>query len=225
MRKLLFVVLALILVFPALSVAEDAPPDYRWTIGYENGIVLRRFLGENWEVYLGGRPSIYSSNSEIQKLYSQDNYWGDEDLNSTTNMENNGAYIVFGVGRSLLREGRFWLVGLVDLQYYWDNTSWADFYEYPDLAAGAERGNIGHAWRTTLHLGVRPAFDISRRITIMVELGVAFYHSSSTRDEWCEDPDNIMWWDDSSQHTFNSRNDIDMYGYSGINSIRFMFRF
>lgn len=225
MSKLILIALALALSLPAMAYAEFVPSDHRWTIGYEEGITVRRFLGESWEVYLGGGPRYYTSASETQYLDDPSNENSFSDSISQSAYQDKGGKIFFGVGRSLLREDRFWLAGLINLRHYWSNSSSSDNVEYTNEPGEAEKGNVGHSWSTTVHFGLRPALDITRRITIMVEMGISFSHYSSTKDYWSENPDHINWWDNDSQRNANSNTSVDLYGYSGINSIRMMFRF
>jgi hypothetical protein len=74
---------------------------------------------------------------------------------------------------------------------------------------------------TTASLGIRPTFDLTSRISIMVALGIYFRHSIATSDRWVFAQD-----EDAKTSRYSETSDtIGLFGYYGIESIGFMFRF
>ena len=54
---------------PSLAFAEHEIPEHRWTIGCESyGVTLRRCLGDDREVYLGGSPDDYRGSSDLEEM-------------------------------------------------------------------------------------------------------------------------------------------------------------
>jgi len=206
---------------PTWAFAEFEPSDHRWTIGYENGITVRRFLGENWEIFFGGGPDDYKSENSNAVFRDTDEgtlYSYSDDVGESKREE---GFAHLGIGRTLLRDGRFWLVGIFDVKYNWENFQSGSESENFVSENYSLSGKTGHRMITTSYLGLRPSLDITRRITLMVGLGIKYTHFTETSDRWSVDEDSNR----RNNRDTRSSNNLDVFGYGGIESVSFAFRF
>lgn len=223
MRRCFLSILFLLILTPGLAIAEYEPPEHRWTIGYEDGITLRRFLGENWEVYLGGGPNdqIYEYESTIFQYPDDDiptHYSDYEDINKSES-----GFVHLGVGRRLLSEKRFWLTAFINVNYNWNNYQTKYKRDYIESGEYRMQERVGHAMSTTVSLGLRPAFDITSRITLVVDFGIYFRHSTETWDETSQYYNNN--WSMETERVTKTNDTVRMFGYRDIESIGLLFRF
>jgi len=221
MPKYFWILLALIFYLPPTAEAEFQPSQRRWTVGYENGVTIRRFLGDNWEIFLGGGPNDSLGEShrtiyrdvvdEFSGMYSQNG----ED----TKVEE--GYVFLGTGRTLIRDHRFWLAGTFSVKYRWSNYQTSQFLDNFYHESYQSSQITGHDMTTTAYLGFRPAYDITSRITMMLSMGIYFSHQTSTWDKWAVDEEYPVY----KKRFSSNQDDTGLFGYYGIQSISFFFRF
>jgi len=219
--------LGLVCCLPALVFGQSEPSKHLYAVeySYEEGITLHRFLHHKWNVFLGGRLASNESSSGGHSSQPSDidlfGFYLDEDEEHTIT----GYQMHFGIGRSLFREGHFGLTGRLCLQHKW--------YEYrrqytktdTETLAQAKRIETGHNNTTTAYLSLRPAYDITPRITLLLEFGINFQHYRSTSDNRSEDPENLSWYGNGSSRSSDRSNHVNLFGSNSVNSIKFMFRF
>ncbi len=115
MRKLMLATIIGVFFLPTLALGQADPSTHFWALEYSDshGIIMHRFLDENWEVFLGGWTDSYDY-SENNQTYQYSESGGFE-LGEETYRENNSTYyqVHFGVGRSLWQEGDFRFSGLI----------------------------------------------------------------------------------------------------------------
>jgi len=212
-----WVFLALIFCLPSTSQAEFKPSEHRWTIGYETGITLRYFLGENWEVYLGGGPN----DSKGEDTYSSSRF-SDDDLlepysSDKDEFKTEEGFVYLGAGRTILRDNRFWMATTFAVKYHWKNFQNTDYSERHDNESYNRRQTTGHRMKTHAYLGLRPSYDITSRITLMVGFGVFFSHMTETKDRRSQDEEGLT----ETRHMTDTEDRVGLYGYYGIDSISF----
>ncbi len=218
MLKLVSIWVVVMICLPSWAMAEFVPSDHRWTVGYEDGITLRRFLGENWEVFLG--VGIYDSGSEnrsetIQVLPEGVSEFDSEGTGKTDNESN---FVILGVGRSILRHNRFWLTGIFKVKL---QRGWYKYTKDENYISGSSNSYYDTSSTETIStfLGLRPAYDLTSRITLVLEFGLNFEHYSRDAEDW-----NYIFQGRLTQsHT--SEDQVDLVHATSINSIRFLFRF
>ncbi len=220
-----FLMIVLTTLVPDMAHAEFEVPEHRWTLGYESGITLRRFLGENWEIYLGGGPDDSKSESDE---FSTQNQGNEPPVPHSHRVEDNkteSGYIHIGVGRQVLREDRFWLTAFLGLHYRWENFQ----YKSQRTTFSTDRiqlqETIGHRMATTVSLGLRPAYDISSRVFLLVRFGIHFRSSTETKDTVSENFNGSQWTTESRRYSPKG-DSVGLFGYSRLySSIGFVFRF
>lgn len=212
------------MMIPGVACAEYEPAGHRWTIGFENGVTLRRFLGKNWEVYLGGGPDDFKSEAESTSY----RYPGDDSPELYSFYEEThkteSGFVHLGVGRQLIRENRFWLTAIVDFSYNWENHQTSNKRKYiwsDDIRVGE---TVGHRMVSTFSLGLRPAYDITSRIVVTAEFGFYFRTTTRTTDYRDDSFDGSQWTVNTERYANNS-DSAGVYGIDRIYSLGLMFRF
>lgn len=222
MRKCYLVLFVIIFFLPALAFAQFEPSEHRWTIGYDDGLSLHRFIGDNWDIFIGGGPN--DSKNEYNSLYYDvvDTFSNQLTSERTDSRKNEEGHVYLGAGRSILRDDRFWMAGVVRLRYSWSNYQNVSVQESFDSDYFRATERIGHSMNTRLYLGLRPSYDLTSRITLMVKMGVYFSHDTNTYDESIQNGDG----DIEKRHYHETTDTVRLYGYYyGLESISFMFRF
>jgi len=226
-RKQFLIVLVFAFCFPIGANAEYESTDYRWGIeySYSDGIVLCRYLGPNWMVLLGGKPDNHvSTGNDVE--YRDAQYEGSELTSITVNDYSDiGGQASLGIGRLILHDKRFALSGMMKTKYRWKNFESKDTTNYVSEERSRTRNEIGHSMTSSFYFGLRPSYELTSRISLIVELGVYFSHYTYTRDRMEDSTGDHDFWIDDSNRESNTNDAASLYGYSGINSVRFMFRF
>lgn len=224
MRYCFAVAVFLVLGLPSFALAEFEIPEHRWTIGYEyGGVGLRRFLGDRWEVALGGGPNdrrsdYYSENFEQTENDSVPEYTDGNDINKVES-----GFIWTSAGYRVLREDRFWLTATATFRYSWRNfqTAYFDVYGVDDFS---RREEVGHEMVSRLELGLRPAYDITSRVVLMLNFGIYFESSTRTVDNFSHRVYSPGDWRVSQSRDSGGTDRVGVFGASTINSISLIFR-
>lgn len=237
MRRLLTALCLLLLLPGAILAAEETVSPYRWTVGYESGsIMLRRFIGQDWEVFLGGWVDMAKNDSPTleSRLYTEPNL--DLLLISsfrTNTWESSNSSIVLGTGRTIMRADRFWLNATLGLRYYWESRYSSYFNENPqsDEALSTREDYSQTNYRIFgCSLGLRPAFDLSSRITVAMGFGVRFQRTEMIKDTvnryvYFSDDGSVIRQTTNTDRDSSNGDTINVFGSTGINSLSFIFRF
>jgi hypothetical protein len=120
-RQCYWVIYLLTFCLPALALAQYEPPEYLWTIGYDNGVTVRRFLGDNWEVYLGGGPNDSRGNYLRETIRDSEDGIPVPYSDYSDDYKTEEGHVHLGAGHTLVRDGRLWLVGVLGINYRWSN--------------------------------------------------------------------------------------------------------
>lgn len=242
--------MGLLLLFLQTSPGHSEPIEspYRWTIGYERygdysdyGPVLRRFLGQHWEVFFSGGPD--------DRRFSESRQGWDEDISSDHPAEyesvmgndsnkTESGWVMLGGGRRLLKEGGFWLTAVVGVEYSWTNYQDYDFSEseLDPLSSSIwttrtyENDLVGHRQEVSIYVGFRPAYDVTSRIILSLNFGLVFETAVGTHDL---DRLEIRYYPDGSVYEIFRSHDritfdktsLDTFGYYGTSNLSFSFRF
>jgi hypothetical protein len=226
-RKILLGMVVILCSFPAVGIAQVDPADHTWAFAYDStdGITLHRFIGRDWDVFAGGKPSNYKYNYHYLEYELQSDGTSVLVEDRTDQDTSYSGQVHLGVGRTFLSDDRFWMAGIAKVKYTWGEFEYLDFYYFPEEDGSATRGEVGHSHTIRGYLGLRPAYNITSRIVLMLEMGVYFSHYTTTSDTWVDDPDGVSWWHEESERRASSSDKVRLYGYDGIHSIRFMFAF
>ena len=245
-KKMLFCLVFLALL-PAPSQGESEPSPFRWTIGYESyrqytsGPILRRFLGNNWEVFLSGGPNDLRRSETTQ---GWDEYYQNDSLLVLDTDQKEGSdkreegWVMVGGGRRIVSDGGFWLTAVLGVVYSWKNYQYSDYSEWtedtnpnsPWSLKTRDEMRVGHSQNLVVILGLRPAYDVTSRITLAMYIGVSFEKRGGVED----DHDRTTYFDldgrvlglseSHERTTFDSKN-LDTFGVTGTSYISFFFRF
>lgn len=218
MSKLVSIWVVIVICLPSWASAEFAPSDHRWTVGYEDGVTLRRFLGESWEVFLG--VGIYDYGSDRRSDAVQVSPEGVSEFYSegTRKTEHESNFAILGVGRSILRHNRFWLTGIFKVKFH---KEWYKYANDENYASGSINSyyDINHTSTISTFLGLRPAYDLTSRITLVLEFGLNYEHYSSDGEDW------DYYSQERLSQSDGSGDRVELVHSTSINSIRFLFRF
>ncbi len=221
MGKYCWILLVLVIYTPPPAKAEFHPSERRWTLGYESGVTLRRFFGENWEVYLGGGPNDSLGETHESASRNVDGEFIDQYSEREEETKVEEGHVFLGTGRTLLRDQRFWMAGTLSLKYRWRNYQTSNYSENFFYESNNSQQVIGHRMTTTVYLGIRPAYDITSRITLMLGMGVYFSHETETWDKWAKDEEGPQ----TKSRFSRDGNNTGLFGYYGIRYISFIYRF
>ena len=213
-----------ITIMPAISLAEYEPAGHRWTIGYEGGITLRRFLGSKWEIYMGGGPDDFKSNrDDVSYRYPHEDGPTDSEKNYNSHKSESG-FVNIGLGRKLVQENRFWLTAFINLSYNWDNYQDTNERDYDNSDRFRQTESVGHRMYTALSLGLRPSYDITSRIVLMADFKI-YYQNLTWTEDYREDDFNGEEWEIYKYRRSGNSDNVRVTGINSISSIGFMFRF
>jgi len=226
-KNLILAAIVGILGIPTLALGQTEPPEYLWALEYSDshGITVHRLLNDKWEVFLGGWINNYDYTDDfVEYRYSESDGY---ELHLTKFEENSrrSRQLHLGLGRSLWQENNFRFSGLVRFEHYWSEFEELDEALSPDSPLPASRKKVGHSNTTSVYLGLRPAYDITPRIALLLEFGLVYKNSSYTNDTMNEDPDNLSWYGNEESRASNSTDRVNLYGYNSLYSISLMFRF
>ncbi len=224
MRFVYFISIILVILLSCPCSAGTEKSDFRWTIGYENGITLRRYFGENWEVYIGGGPNDSKRDDNLVRYdYAEDgtSQLTNDDQDSDKTEE---GYVYLGVGRKVLEADRFVMTGTLSVKYRWKNFQDRDHDEDLGRERIYIREKVGHSMTTAVYLGLRPSYDITPRIALALNFGIYYSHFTQTRDEWKD----LYDYPNTSHETtrYSTRSDsIGVFKADSLYSMFFIFRF
>lgn len=224
MRFVYFISVILVILLSSPCSAGTEKPDFRWTIGYENGITLRRYFGENWEVYIGGGPNDSKRDETFQRYdFAEDGTseltYDDQDSDKTEE-----GFVYLGVGRKVVEADRFVMTGTLSVKYRWRNFQDRDRNENLENERISIREYVGHNMTTTVYLGLRPSYDITPRITLALNFGINYSHYTQTKDEWKD----VYDYPNTSHETRRTsvRSDsVGLFKADDLYSMFFIFRF
>ncbi len=220
-------ILVILLSSPCSAGTEKA--DFRWTIGYESvgydsGITLRRYFGENWEVYIGGGPNDSKRDETLLRYSFSDDGTSeltDDDHDSDKSEE---GFVYLGVGRKVIDADRFVMTGTLGVKYRWRNFQDRDFNEDIERERIYIREYIGHNMTTEVYLGLRPSYDITPRIALALNFGIYYSHYTQTKDDW-EDVYEFGHNSNKTTRTSANSSSIGIFNTHNLYSMLFMFRF
>ena len=245
------VLVVLVLLAPAASAEESEDSACRWTIGYEKygssdfmslqGPVLRRFLGENWEVFLSGGPDDLRTETdwrrwEIGALAAESIDTADREGARADKRES--GWVMLGCGRRLIRDDRFWLTAVTGVEFTWSNFQYTSsstsllepYAPYDWILEKTESEQVGHHHQLSVILGVRPAYDLTARITMAVYLGLICTQETGTTDHneivRAYDQDGtLIGTRERHERSTVDEDGLNTFGLSGTSNISFFFRF
>lgn len=212
-------VCALLLVLLAAAVAAqdgDAERVRRWSVGWEEGLTLRRELGV-WDVSLSAGPDDWLTEGQV---YRWDDAWPDSLQGQLTDGDSHhgeSGYVRLGGGRLLTAWREFSLHGTLGGQFTWSNEQ--DSYTYYRGEPVADTRTVDsheEAWR--VDLGLRIAWRPVPFLGIQARLGLRLATATGTRNSLEYDASDDEW--RSSEAPYKSTSFYD-YGSYGTSSLEF----
>lgn len=215
---------ALLLIFqaPVAAVAESVATgpacERTWGLGWDNGLTLRRWVGE-WELGLAAGPDDYLVKEEYWawELVDPDQVQGRLELPLDEREEH--GWVRLKTGRRLLQDQRLEATAFVGLTY-----EWIDHQERAltlDELVGDydtfELDRFTDFW--VLEAGVRPSWQVSRHLTCEFSFGLRYVWENwdqKVTSTWAgiHEPDRNL--------TQGSGNRFQDFGWDGAGSLSFI---
>lgn len=198
--------------------------------------MLRRFIGRDWEVFLGGRLRRVQSDTPTSNwLWSMnpDQVISQSESQAGGRRDSNYGSFKLGTGRTIMRSDRFWLNATFNLSYSWENH---DSYSLDVLFQSSGQSSfweneVDRHWRKfDVALGLRPVFDLTRRLSLAMGFGFGFSITDRIEDRHRYSTYyNIDGVFDHSYYdhdrTASREENVYTFGSFGLDYLSFMFRF
>lgn len=220
-RGPLAVLLGLMIMVPGAVRATERSPR-GWGVGWEDGLTVRRWLGQHWELGLAAGPDDYLVKTETHAWLTADPATLRGALEVPVDQREEHGWVRGQVGYRVARRGDFSLVGYSGLVYSWidhqERTLELDRLvgEYDSL----ERDRFTEHW--ILSLGLRPSWRPVDFMTVEFAMGLNFIWESwdqTTDVESAGIPGRDRYVDSGHSRRFED------FGWEGAASLQFFFWF
>ncbi len=208
-----------------VAAADISAPNYAdrtWGFGWDNGLTLRRWLGQHWELALAAGPDDFLAKAEKQAWLQSDPLLQHGALQVPTDVRQEQGWVRTQAGYLISRRQSLSLVAYAGLEY-----NWTDYQERSlvlDPLVGEydtwELDRFTERW--VLSLGLRPSWRPYDFLTIEWALGLAY--------SWDD-------WDQTTIRTYAGVSGADRtitdgdsswfqdFGWEGATSLQFFFWF
>lgn len=220
---------ALVVMGAVACAAEPTEPALRhWAFGWDpglsqTGLTVRYNVNRDWDVAVAAGPNDYRRDEETTRQDWSDGTENNSDQADATREES--GWVRLAAGRRFWREGRVSVTGVGSAVYSWvareRRSRDYDTYtsSYPDYVNARTHDDVD-TW--TVALAIRPAVQITPRLAVEFEGGLALARSTLNEDY-------EKWWDASPGYTHEQSTSITRsfrtYGGFELSSLKFIFRF
>lgn len=218
-RAGLLLVMMVLLTMPALAEPRSAQT---WGIGWDDGLTVRRWLGDSWELSVAAGPNDYLVKIESQTWNLRDPSQQHGTLEVPEDHRQEEGWVRAQVGHLVTRRGDFALVGYSGLVYSWND------YQERALVLNHLVGDYD-TWeldrfteRWVLTLGIRPSWRPVDFMTVELAVGLNFVWESW--EQTTEQSYAGVGGSDQSADSGHSRSFED-FGWEGASSLQFFFWF
>ncbi len=218
-RRSLFIGLLLVLALPVQAAEQEAKA---WGVGWEDGITVRRWLADRWELSVAAGPNDYLVKTESQTWNLRDPAQQHGALEVPEDHRREEGWVRAQIGHLVTRRGDFSLVGYSGLVYTWRDYQERSL-ELNHLVGDYdtwELDRFNELWILTL--GLRPSWRPVDFMTIELAVGLNFVWESwdlTTERVYASTPGS-----DTSADSGYSRGFED-FGWDGVSSLQFFFWF
>jgi len=221
-RCTLILFFLLLLSGSALAGEQPEPAAQTWGVGWDDGLTVRRWLGDRWELALSAGPDDYLVKAETQAWMQSDPALQRGVLQVPEDHRQEQGWVRAQVGHLLTRRGRLALVAYSGLTY-----NWIDYQERSlvlDPLVGDydtwELDRFTERW--VLTLGLRPSWRPADFVTIELAVGLNFIWES-----WDQTTERTLAGVETGDYTVDSGHSrsFEDFGWQGASSLQFFFWF
>lgn len=198
------------------------PVDRHWGIGWDDGLTVRYWLAEKWELALAAGPDDYLVKDEVRSWNLEDPPPLQGQLEVPRDTRDEHGWVRFQVGRLITRQRTLALVGYTGVVYEWIDHQDRRL-ELDSLAGDYDTFEITrftHHW--VLALGLRPSWQPTDFLTIEMSFGLNFAWESwdqTTTRTWAGIEGQ------SREITSGHGRSFQDFGWEGLSSLQFIFWF
>jgi len=217
------VLLGVLVVAMALSCGLPARaqerPAQQWGLGWDDGLTVRRWLGQDWELALAAGPDDYLFKTESRAWVQTEPAIQHGALQVPEDHRQEQGWVRGQVGHLITRRTDLALVGYAGLVY-----NWIDFQER-SLVLNPLVGDYD-TWesdrfteRWVLTLGLRPSWRPLDFLTVELAIGLNFIWES-----WERTTDRTTAGVGAADHTVENGHSrtFEDFGWQGASSLQFM---
>jgi len=190
------ILLALIMLMSsAPTIAADDLPLRHWGFGWDpgesgQGLTMRYRFTPVWDLSLAAGPNDYRSDGEARSWDDDDDIL-DDGATAWDDARREEGWVRLATGARIWRQDRFAVSAACGLTYRWSNGArqGRSYRSYSDELWDYYNTRAQDDFETwTVTLGLRPSWDVTTRMRIEFEAGLAFDRTTAERVS-------ETWWD------------------------------
>lgn len=206
----------------ALAAGPATAAERPWGLGWDEGLTLRRWLGDGWELSVAAGPDDYLDQAESRA-------WNQADAPQLQGMvqvplderEEHG-WVRLQVGRRLARDRTLGLVGFCGLTHEWIDRQERTLLLDP-LVGDYDSWELDRfTGRWILAAGLRPSWRPAPALSVELAVGLRYYWESWHQDTRVTRA-GVAGAD--LEHTDGTRTGFGDFGWEGAASLQFFFWF
>lgn len=221
-----------LLLLPALAAAgadDGASGLRRWAFGWDPvesgaGLTVRYRFSPRWDLSIAAGPNDYRYDEEARD-WDDDDVFIDDGAEERTDDRREQGWVRLVAGGRFWREDRVSVSGVCGVTYRWsaEESRYRDYDNYIGAQWDYRNQRIGADVDTwTVALGIRPALEITPRLAVEFEAGLAFSRTTTAYES-------DTWWDTfpETARTEEVRHGRTFRSYGGfeLSQLKFIFRF
>jgi hypothetical protein len=199
--------LVLLLTVGGVQAGEEAERARNWGLGWENGLTLRRQLGE-WQVGVTAGPNDSLSDHDVTLFENDlpDSLQGI--VSSSRSSRTESGYVRLHLARRLASQRTLVLSGVLGGGYSWsDEGSGRSQFYFGDMDWSENRVDLfSETWQ--LRLGTRVAWYPVPFVSLEAEFGLIYQWNTNESDRWYRNSGEQEW---SLEHEANRSHSFRTY--------------